>query len=340
MPRDTPKHVRRVRAKGRVYYYFDTGKRIGAKKVWTRLPDLKSLDFWGSYSTLMGHRNRKSGPSAMLIPELVALYEKSDAFLTELAPSSQEAYSMYLRRLEKLLPTAPVAQITRGDMQRLVDGMAKTKGAANLFLGTCGALFRWAVGRDYMQTNPTLGIERFKLGEHEPWPGHVLKAALVTDDRTVRLLTHLLLYTALRLNDMLALQWSQIDGEYLSVRHKKTRRDMRIKLHDNLRAELAKEPRRGLYIAVNENGERIGEQMARIALQAFAAKLGVKVVPHGLRKNAVNSLLEVGASVAETAAVSGQSLQMVEHYAKKRDQAKLSSGAILKWETKGESAKK
>lgn len=31
-----------------------------------------------------------------------------------------------------------------------------------------------------------------------------------------------------------------------------------------------------------------------------------------------NTLLEVGCAVAETAAISGQSLQMVEHYAERR----------------------
>jgi hypothetical protein len=51
-----------------------------------------------------------------------------------------------------------------------------------------------------------------------------------------------------------------------------------------------------------------------------------------LRKNAVNALLEVGCSVPETAAISGQSLRVVEHYAKERNQRKLASAAILRWE--------
>jgi hypothetical protein len=67
-------------------------------------------------------------------------------------------------------------------------------------------------------------------------------------------------------------------------------------------------------------------------LQAFAAELGVKVVPHGLRKNAVNALLEAGCSAAETATISGQTLQMVEHYAKARSQKRLGEIAILKWQ--------
>lgn len=62
---------------------------------------------------------------------------------------------------------------------------------------------------------------------------------------------------------------------------------------------------------------------------------GQSATVHGLRKNAVNTLLEVGCSVAETAAISGQTLQMVEHYAKQRNQSVLASAAVLKWEQGG-----
>jgi hypothetical protein len=73
-----------------------------------------------------------------------------------------------------------------------------------------------------------------------------------------------------------------------------------------------------------------GENSIRLAIQAVCAP--VKVVPHGLRKNAVNVLLEKGCTAAETAAISGQSLQMVEYYAKQRSQKKLGKVAMLKWQ--------
>jgi hypothetical protein len=40
------------------------------------------------------------------------------------------------------------------------------------------------------------------------------------------------------------------------------------------------------------------------------------LVFHGLRKSAVVMLLEAGATEGEVAAVTGQSMQMVAHYAK------------------------
>jgi integrase len=334
----TPKYVRRVRAKGHVYYYFNTGKLVDGKLVWAKLPDMAAPEFWNTYASMQGHRNRRSA-SVLTIPKLIDLYQKSDPY-RDLAASSRYNYDIYLRRLAELLPSAPAALVTRKDMRVLRAKMADTPGAANLFIGTCGGLFKWAASEELIQTSPTNGITPLKMGEHEPWPEPVLNAALVAEDTRVRLLVHLLYYTALRLNDALSLTWNHIQGDYIVVQPQKGRRrkqELSIRLHKALREELARHPKAGITIAVNPaTKRRYGEKVARDLLQAFAAGLGADIVPHGLRKNAVNSLLEAGNSVAETASVSGQTLQLVEHYAKQRNQAKLSDAAVLRWEKAGE----
>jgi integrase len=291
-------------------------------------------EFWSTYGAMAGHRNRKP-VSVLTVPGLIDLYHKSHEY-RQLAESSRYNYDLYLRRLAALLPTAPAAEVTRAHMRKLIAGMADTPGAANLFLGTCGALFKWATGQELIATSPTKGIAPLPMGEHDPWPQHVLNAALVAEDGQVRLLVHLLYYTALRLNDALSLTWNNIEGEYVIVRPQKTRRykqELKIKMHKALREELARHPKSGITIAVNPvTKRRYGDKVARDLLQAFAANLGAKIVPHGLRKNAVIALLELGCSVAETASISGQTLQLVEHYAKQRNQAKLSDAAVLRWE--------
>jgi integrase len=56
------------------------------------------------------------------------------------------------------------------------------------------------------------------------------------------------------------------------------------------------------------------------------------LVFHGLRKSAVVTLLEAGCTTAMVQAITGQSIQMVEHYARGVNQAKLADAAILAWE--------
>lgn len=56
------------------------------------------------------------------------------------------------------------------------------------------------------------------------------------------------------------------------------------------------------------------------------------LVFHGLRKSSVVTLLEAGCTDAEVASITGQSRQMVEHYARQVNQRKLAASAILEWE--------
>lgn len=317
-------------AKGKAYYYFDTGKRVEGKKVYTPLPDLRDAKFGGSYAALMGHRSRGPSREVMRTPQLVDLYQKQKEF-TKLAESSQKLYGLYQRRLGELLPTAPVAEITRVHMQRLVDNMAHQPGAANAFVRCSRALFAWAKTRGHVTENPAIDLSVPEMGEHDPWPETVVEAALRAEDPTVRLLTHMLLYTAQRINDVLKMTWSDLADGRVRLTVTKTKRQLDIPQHDNLKAELAGRSR-DAFIVCTKDGKPITDQVARLTLQRFTRSLGCETVPHGLRKNAINALLEAGCSVAETASVSQQSLQMVEHYARKRNQSKLADAAILRWQ--------
>lgn len=328
------KYVKHVRSKGRDYYYFDTGKAVDGKKVWAKLPSIKSPDFGASYAAMLGHRNRQTPDAAVKIPELIDLFQRSREY-TRLAANSRRVYDTYLLALERALPTAPVALIERVDFQRLFDKMGDRPGAANMFLATSSTLFAWAIKRGYMRANPCDGIDKLAGGEHEPWPAELLEAALVAKDDRVRLLTNLLYYTAQRLGDVLGMSWSDISDGSIRVRQQKTGKVILIPLHKALRAELANAPRKHMLIVTTGIGTKLHQTSARQALQTFASDRGYKIVPHGLRKNAVIALLEAGCSTAETSSISGQSLQMVEFYARGRSQERMASAAILRWERNG-----
>jgi integrase len=160
----------------------------------------------------------------------------------------------------------------------------------------------------------------------------VLNAALASKNARVRLATHLLYYTAQRIGDVVKLRWSDIRDGALHVQQQKTRKALRIPLHTALAAELEKTPRSSLTILSGLDGGPVGDQPIRAALKEHCAGFGLNLVPHGLRKNAVIALLEAGCSIAETASISGQTFQVVEYYAKLRDQGKLASAAVLKWQ--------
>jgi integrase len=330
-------HVKQTRAKGRVYYYFRTGQMDPrGREILARLPAPKDPGFGSAYASFMAARTRRASVAAestvlLSVEQFCDLYERSPHF-AGLAQGSQRLYGFSLRYFRKMLPTAPAGELERRDIVRLVDGRAEQPGAANSMLRAIRALYKWGRERGHVENDPCRDVAELPIGEHEPWPDHVLKAALEADDDLVRLGVHLLFYSAQRIGDVVRMKRTDVRDGRLEVIQQKTKRTLSIPLHPALKRELDQLPPGIGYIVAQPNGRPMTAQTLREALQEFAGRRGAKVVPHGLRKNAVNALLEAGCSAAETASITGQSLGMVEHYAKARSQHRLGDAAVLKWQ--------
>jgi integrase len=318
-----------------MYYYFDTGQSDEkGNRIWKRLPPPSDRTFGGVYAAMLGHRTKRNTVRVeMTVARLFDLYQSSAQF-TGLKESSQKLYTTYLNQFVDELGEAPADEVERKDIVLLLDKRAATAGAANMLLSTARAAWNWGRKRGHVDNDPFTGVDAMEMGEHDPWPEDLLRAALASDDRLVRLSVHLLYYTAQRVGDVLAMTWRDINDGRINVVQQKTGKSLSIQIHADLANELATYPR-SLGQIIGIPATKAGVAKLRLALQAFASGMGHKVVTHGLRKNAVNALLEAGCSAAETAAISGQSLQMVEHYAKQRSQSLLGQNAILKWERNG-----
>jgi integrase len=162
------------------------------------------------------------------------------------------------------------------------------------------------------------------------------------------------LYTGQRQSDVLGMLKSDVrDGE-IRVIQDKTRKPLWIPLHRDLRAiqdkmrETVKQwgkrwetPRITKHLLINSHGTEWTQDGFRASWatemdrRIFGPFRTHRLVFHGLRKSAVVFLLEAGCTVPEVAAITGQSWEMVEHYAQQVNQRKLARAAILKWEQAG-----
>jgi integrase len=329
-------HVHRKTAKGKAYWYFATGqKKANGKPILKPLPAPSDPNFGRALADAKrGRTVRETRQAEVTVATLAAMFEKSREFRDKFAPSTQRSYRLYLGTLCEYLGAAPADEVTRAHATLLLDKLGDKPGAANQTIRTMSALYKWGRRRGHVTANPAKDIEYLEEGEHEPWPEWLLEEALNAEDALVRLATNLLFYTGQRIGDVLAMRWNSIKGGRIEVSQQKTDKPLAIRLNENLSAVLDQTPRRGFTIIAKDNGTPYAQTTVRKALQAFASERGVKVVPHGLRKNAVNGLLLAECSAAEVAAVTGQSLMMVEHYAKRRDQSRLGDSAILKLERK------
>lgn len=327
-------HVKSVTSKGTQYLYFDTGQRDEkGKRVYKALPPLKDKTFGSVYATLLGHRSRRAVVEPLLtVKGLIALYQKSPKW-RDLSDGSRNLYGYYLAELERLVGNAPANELARDDVVLMVDKRADMPGAANMLLRTTGALYSWGRDRGHVSVDPCKDIRLLKLGEHIPWPEQLVAQALSDTDERIRLAVHLLYYTAQRIGDVMKMQFGDIEDGVLFVKQQKTGRELYVPLHKALRDELKRQGRQIGPIIVGATGAPIKQDSVRQYIKLWTKDRGHNLAAHGLRKNAVNALLEAGCTVAQTASISGQTLQMVEHYAKMRDQKRLAKQAMETWES-------
>lgn len=327
--------VRSKTAKGKRYWYWT---RVEAGSPWVRLPSpyedadgfMRKLAHLQRVSARIDEHKREGTFGA-----LVRNYRKSLAY-ERLSANTRTAYDRYLDRLFAAYADAPLVELTPEDIQvRVMDANADTPAAADTMLTILRVLYKFAVKRKRGLEDWTAGIEQYGSHiERQPWPEHILQAALTSDDDLFRRAVKLSLYTGQRPGDVCAMTWNKVKNGWISVRQQKTGTAVEIEMHPELAKELAATPRsdRHIFILSNRRGDRLTSLVFLRWCQVFTRKLGGNFTPHGLRKNATNELFEAGCSAAEVASITGhKSLKMLEHYGKARSQPKLASRAIGKW---------
>jgi integrase len=215
----------------------------------------------------------------------------------------------------------------------VLNAMIATPGASNAMLRAVSALYQWARGNTEITADPCRDIEEHEGGEHLKWPDKLLAEALVSDDPRIKLAVSLLYYTAQRIGDVCNMTWGDISDGYIHVIQEKTGKELWIRIHRDLAALLDSLPKPTFARNAKIMGGR-NRHTVRGWLKAWVRARGYDVVPHGIRKNAVVALIEAGCSTAEAGAISGQTMAVVEKYARQRDMKRLGSGAVLKWERK------
>ena len=331
-----PPHVRRVRNRtGREYLIFQKHRGTSRASGPQRLPDNPSSpEFWNAYAVACGLPPPRVNPQSFRA--LDTAWEASPEWQA-LSPGTKREWSRHRRRILEAWGELEVRGLQPKHVLGLRDGYADRPATANNMLRCLSSMLGWSVPRDWRPDNPCREVPPLKGGEaYAPWPWEVIQAA----ERDLKAkgredlwwAVALALYTGQRLGDCLAMKWSAISGGTIWVKQGKTGKELTIPVHKTLGAVLEAVPRRAVNVLTSSAGtpwRGFQASWARFRPQAVAE---AGLVFHGLRKSAVVTLLEAGCSEAETAAVTGQSLAMVAHYARGVNQGKLAASAVLKWE--------
>lgn len=286
------------------------------------------------------HQRRATARAADSTAELIAAYQRSPEWHA-LAPESQRHYVLYLRHLMRF-GAQPVREWARREILTLRDLIAAQSGpgAANAFVRTASALFRWAVDREWMEHSPVVRIKALPGGHLRAWTREEAdRAETALPDHLSRVVA-LGRYTGLRRSDLCALGWSAYDGRSIRLVQQKTRQPLVVPVHPALKTHLDGWPRLASTILTNSLDRPWTPAAMTVAMRTGLERIRV-VGPlnvHGLRKLAAASLAEAGCSAHEIAAVTGhRSLSMVQLYTRSADQERLASAAIVRlseWDDK------
>jgi integrase len=304
-----------------------------------RLPDdPRSEEFWAAYRQAMNEPAPKMNPRSF--GALITAYRNSPEYC-DLAGSTRRDYERYLGIILTTWGGFEVAGLLPAHVLALRDKHRMTPAAANGLIRTLSTLVSWSVPRGYRTDNPCQHVRKLSIGEGwSPWPWEMIELVRVKGPAWMWQATALALYSGQRQGDVLEMTWGSIKGGLLEVRQEKTGKTLVIPAHQGLLAVLAEVPRKSVRILTSTRGTPWSNDGFRASWQKaltgpLASIREAKLVFHGLRKSAVVTLLEAGCSDAEVAAITGQSRQMVEHYARQVNQKKLAASAILKWERAG-----
>ncbi len=241
-----------------------------------------------------------------------------------------KAVSKYLGDFSMQLTTVKMLAEVRNDMKL---------GYAEVMRRFISRLYRFAGDRewvvdDYNPARRLRSIKRKRAG-HEPWSDDEIRLLLEHATGPIRTLILLALCTGQRPGDVERMTWSQVLGDQVRVRQRKTNVMRVIPMHPVLRQELDRLRSEGPVAGVivrKSSGRPLGIGGFGHLLKKLIASIPNMPhrTPHGSRYATAAILQECGCSVAQIMAIIGHTtFAMAVKYLTSRDLAMEAMGRVI-----------
>ncbi|NIY98869.1 tyrosine-type recombinase/integrase [Salipiger sp. HF18] len=285
MKRSLPAYVYARGKKG--YLYFVRGgvcQRIQSKPG--------TAEFAADYARLM--RGRVATPKQN-IGKLIELFMKSPQW-ANYAHNTRRNHERNFRYLRETAGKVDPAKLRAVHVYEMRDALADKPTDANRKIDTLLVLMKYAVQIGWIDRNPAQDIQRLSPTgkKRKPWPADLIEAFRAEAEGRALLLFEMLLGTGQRIDDVLKLRWSDLDDDGFTLVQGKTKAELYIPLTDRLRAVLAAEKKRGLFIVCREDGQRISYPSAHKDIMTVRRKIGAEDYDiHALRYAAASEIAAI-----------------------------------------------
>lgn len=293
---ELPQNVaRRKRATGWAYYYR---KRCKGHDQYTRLPHPLDPRFAGAYERAASETN--AGPAPGSVEAMIKEFLASPRF-ARIGSSAATKYVQAANRLNAAMGPAALSDVRVHHITRWHDTMSETPAMANRMLSCAGVMWRWAMARGLAPHDPTSSVERAPEAKRGgPWPLADVERAVAEMRPEIARAVALAFYTGARKSDVLALSPSNVAGDRLVFRQRKTGVETSMQIAPHVMAILKEIwPADGGPFLRGERGAPWGrgfdtqfsKERARIGLEAGR-------IFHGLRHTAATVAEEAQPGVA------------------------------------------
>ncbi len=310
------------------------GFTIGGK----RLPGHKDADFWQAAQKAYRAAQKRVHDERKDFTALCDAFEAVDnASWSSLSHSTRRGYQRSLRLIRDIWGDDLPADLSTPDAQEAIDALAETPATANQFRACLSRLIGWGIPRGYSKTNPVSFTEKVPGGEPwVPWPEWAFNTMVEHAPFHLLLPCVSAFFTGQRQGDVIGMRPPSKDG-LIEVRAQKTKNTVWIPVHSQYRPWLERAPRgdavqvhlgaRGRpYASADGFRTEFQKLMRKPQFERFRDE---RIVFHGLRKNAVINLLEVGCTEAQVGAIVNMSEQMVRHYGREVSSRTLSKAGMM-----------
>ena len=273
-------------------------------------------EFAADYAMLM--RGRPVTPKRN-IGKLIELFMRSPKW-ANYAHNTRRGHERHLTYLRDTAGNIDPAKLRTVHVYEMRDALADKPTDANRKIDTLVALLNYAIQIGWIDRNPAHGVERLKATgrKRKPWPVDLIEAFRAEADGRTLLIFEMLLGTGQRINDVLSLRWSDLDGDGFTLTQGKTKTELYIPLTDHLRSVLASQRRRGLFIICHEDGTKISYQLAHKDVMAVRKQIGADEYDiHALRYAASSEIAAIpGMTRDHIQAITGHAdAAMIRRYA-------------------------
>jgi len=169
---------------------------------------------------------------------LIADYLRTTDF-RQLAPRTQQLYRTYLEQLRARFAAMPVELITPPWIERLKLNLQDQPGRCNHTLQVLKIILQWGVRLGYCKSNAAREVSRISQPPRATlWTAQECDAFLAAASGAQRLAFALMLYTAQRLSDVLAMTRGQVSEHggrlFIALRQGKTGELLDVPVHAKL----------------------------------------------------------------------------------------------------------